>query len=74
MWSRLSCCPYDDAGRGQEAAAFVICDGELSRQELRRHLKQQLMQQEMPKRILFLKEIPLNSRGKTDKKRLLALL
>ena len=66
--------PYDDAGRGQEAAAFVICDGEISRQELRQHLKQQLMQQEMPKRILFLKEIPLNSRGKTDKKRLLALL
>ena len=66
--------PYDDAGRGQEAAAFVICDGEISRQELRQHLKQPLMQQEMPKRILFLKEIPLNSRGKTDKKRLLALL
>ena len=66
--------PYDDAGRGQEAAAFVICDGEISRQELRQHLKQQLMQQEMPKRILFLKEIPLNSRGKTNKKRLLALL
>ncbi len=66
--------PCDDAGRGQEAAAFVICDGEISRQELRQHLKQHLMQQEMPKRILFLKEIPLNSRGKTDKKRLLALL
>lgn len=66
--------PYEDAGRGQEAAAFVICDGEISRQELRQRLKQQLMQQEMPKRILFLKEIPLNSRGKTDKKRLLALL
>ena len=66
--------PCDDAGRGQEAAAFVICDGEISRQELRQHLKQLLMQQEMPKRIIFLKEIPLNSRGKTDKKRLLALL
>ena len=66
--------PYEDAGRGQEAAAFVICDGEISRQELRQQLKQQLMQQEMPKRIFFLKEIPLNSRGKTDKKRLLALL
>ena len=66
--------PYEDAGRGQEAAAFVIFDGEISRQELRQHLKQHLMQQEMPKRILFLKEIPLNSRGKTDKKRLLALL
>ncbi len=66
--------PYDDVGRGQEAAAFVIFDGEISRQGLRQQLKQQLMQQEMPKRILFLKEIPLNSRGKTDKKRLLALL
>lgn len=67
--------PYDDAGRGQEAAAFIICEKEnLTKQELRLRLRDTLMQQEMPKRILFLKEIPLNSRGKTDKKALLALL
>ena len=47
--------PYDDAGRGQEAAAFVVCENEnRTKQDLR--------------------IIPLNSRGKTDKKALLALL
>ena len=66
--------PYDDVGRGQEAAAFLVCEKEVSRQELRQRLKKLLMQQEMPKTILFLKEIPLNSRGKTDKAVLLNLL
>jgi long-chain acyl-CoA synthetase len=66
--------PYEDAGRGQEAAAFLVCDKKVSRQELRQRLRKLLMQQEMPKTILFLKEIPLNSRGKTDKAALLKLL
>jgi long-chain acyl-CoA synthetase len=66
--------PYEDEGRGQEAAAFLVCETEFSRQELRQRLRQLLMQQEMPKTILFLKEIPLNSRGKTDKKTLQAML
>ena len=66
--------PYEDEGRGQKAAAFLVCETEFSRQELRQRLRQLLMQQEMPKTILFLKEIPLNSRGKTDKKTLQAML
>ena len=66
--------PYEDEGRGQEAAAFLVCETKFSRQELRQRLRQLLMQQEMPKTILFLKEIPLNSRGKTDKKTLQAML
>ena len=66
--------PYGDAGRGQEAAAFLVCDKKVSRQEMRQRLRKLLMQQEMPKTILFLKEIPLNSRGKTDKAALLHLL
>ena len=66
--------PYEDEGRGQEAAAFLVCETEISRQELRLQLRQLLMQQEMPKTILFLKELPLNSRGKTDKKTLQAKL
>lgn len=66
--------PYEDAGRGQEAAAFVVCEREITRQELRQHVKRLLMQQEMPKKIIFLKEIPMNSRGKTDKKALQTLL
>ena len=66
--------PYGDAGRGQEAAAFLACDKKVSRREMRQRLRKLLMQQEMPKTILFLKEIPLNSRGKTDKAALLHLL
>ena len=65
---------YEDEGRGQESAAFLVCDTEISRQELRQRLRQLLMQQEMPKTILFLNELPLNSRGKTDKKTLQAML
>ena len=67
--------PYDDAGRGQEAAAFVVCENEnRTKQDLRLRLRDTLMQQEMPKKIILVKIIPLNSRGKTDKKALLALL
>ncbi|MBQ2220230.1 MAG: long-chain fatty acid--CoA ligase, partial [Acidaminococcaceae bacterium] len=67
--------PYDDAGRGQEAAAFVVCENEnQTKQNLRLRLRDTLMQQEMPKKIILVKIIPLNSRGKTDKKALLALL
>lgn len=66
--------PYKDEDRGQEAAAFLICEKKISRQELRQRLKNLLMQQEMPKTILCLEEIPLNSRGKTDKKALLHML
>ena len=60
--------PYEDEGRGQEAAAFLVCEEKVFLQELRQRLRKVLMQQEMPKKILLLKEIPLNSRGKPDKK------
>ena len=66
--------PYGDAGRGQEAAAFLACDKTVSRQELRQRLRKLLMPQEMPKKIIFLPRIPLNSRGKTNKAALLNLL
>ncbi|MBR2182115.1 MAG: AMP-binding protein [Acidaminococcaceae bacterium] len=67
--------PYDDAGRGQEAAAFVVCENaNVTKQELRQQLRNALMQQEMPKKIITVEKIPLNSRGKTDKKLLLAML
>jgi len=59
--------PYNDSGRGQEAAAFVVCETNVSRRELRQYMKTVLMQQEMPKKIIIVDEIPLNSRGKTDK-------
>ena len=67
--------PYDDEGRGQEAVAFVVCDNEnRTKHEVRLRLRDTLMQQEMPKKIIPVQEIPLNSRGKADKKSLLAML
>lgn len=67
--------PYDDEGRGQEVVAFVVCDNEnRTKHEVRLRLRDTLMQQEMPKKIIPVQEIPLNSRGKADKKSLLAML
>lgn len=59
--------PYADAGRGQEAAAFAVCEPGVTVQELRRGLKRDLMQIELPKKIILLAEMPLNSCGKPDK-------
>ena len=66
--------PYEDVGRGQEAAAFLVCDKNVSRLELRQRLRKSLMQQEMPKKIIVLPGIPLNSRGKTNRDALLKML
>ena len=53
----------------------MVCENEnRTKQDLRLRLRDTLMQQEMPKKIILVKIIPLNSRGKTDKKALLALL
>ena len=66
--------PYEDVGRGQESAAFLVCEKEVSVLDLRQRLRKILMQQEMPKKIIVLPGIPLNSRGKTDRDALLNLL
>jgi long-chain acyl-CoA synthetase len=66
--------PYEDTGRGQEAAAFLVCEKEVSVLDLRRRLRKILMPQEMPKKIIVLSGIPLNSRGKTNRDALLKML
>ena len=66
--------PYEDAGRGQEAAAFLVCEKEVSVLDLRQRLRKILMPQEMPKKIIVLSGIPLNSRGKTNRDALLKML
>lgn len=66
--------PYEDAERGQEAAAFLVCEKEVSVLALRQRLRKILMPQERPKIIILLPGIPLNSRGKTNRDALLKML
>ena len=72
--------PYDDQGRGQEAAAFLVVEKDpavqarFTKQSVRKALQKTLMRQEIPKKIRFIDAIPLNSRGKTDKAALLRQL
>ena len=72
--------PYDDLGRGLEAAAFIVVEKDpavqarFTKQSGRKALQKTLMRQEIPKKIRFVDAIPLNSRGKTDKAALLRQL
>lgn len=70
--------PYEDGGRGQEAAAFIVVEPaareRLTKATVRKALGSTLMRQELPKKIRFVPSLPLNSRGKVDKGALLRLL
>lgn len=66
--------PYEDERKGQELAAFVVGERNLTAGALRQNLKSVLMPQELPKKFFFLPMIPLNSCGKTDKNALLKQL
>lgn len=70
--------PYEDSGRGQEAAAFVVIEAaardRVTRASIRKALGGSLMRQEWPKKICFVPSLPLNSRGKIDQGALLCLL
>lgn len=62
--------PFADEARGEELAAFLVREETADEAEIRRALPKILKPVEMPRRIVFLEEIPLNDRGKPDKKRL----
>ncbi|MBR1552572.1 MAG: AMP-binding protein [Schwartzia sp.] len=62
--------PYADEARGEELAAFLVREPDANEAEIRRALPKALKPVEMPKQTVFLEEIPLNDRGKPDKKRL----
>lgn len=66
--------PYEDEGRGQEAAAFLVLDGPCGKKEVRDAVKPFLMAAELPKRIVFVENLPLNSRGKVDAEKLRKIL
>lgn len=61
-------------GRKKLAAVVVARQGvDLSQREIRRHLASELPPWMVPSRIVFTDSIPLGDRGKTDRRRLLAL-
>lgn len=62
--------PVADEARGEELAAFLVREQNADETEIRRTLPKALKPVEMPERVVFLEEIPLNDRGKPDKKRL----
>ncbi len=63
--------PVADETRGEELAAFLVREQNADETEIRRTLPKVLKPVEMPERVVFLEEIPLNDRGKPNRKRLL---
>ena len=65
---------YQDDKRGQEVAAFLVADANVKKDAIRSMIKETLMAVEIPKKFIFVNEIPLNDSGKVDRKKLKALL
>ncbi len=62
--------PMEDEGRGQDLAAFLVRENGVGESDIRRALPKVLKPVEIPGRVLFVPGIPLNDRGKTDKRKL----
>lgn len=59
--------PVRDALRGDAAAAFLVAEEGYDEQQVRRAVRHALKPVEVPDRIVFLPQIPLNDRGKVDR-------
>ncbi|AQS10722.1 putative acyl--CoA ligase YhfT [Clostridium saccharobutylicum] len=59
--------PYADDKKGNEMAAFVVADKQVTRDYIIDNLKSKIMNIEIPKKIIFVKNIPRNCSGKIDK-------
>jgi long-chain acyl-CoA synthetase len=65
---------YQDNKRGNEVAAFLVADSKVKKGYIRSMIKETLMAVEIPKKFVFLNEIPLNTSGKIDRQKLKTLL
>ena len=68
----------DDEKYGQRLAAYVVRetgsgDGELTEDDLRQHVKQQLAGYKVPRDVMFLERLPRNDSGKVMKRELPAM-
>ena len=59
---------YEDENKGKEIIAYIVLNDEISKAEIKSKLNERLMNSEIPKKIIFLDEIPLNDSGKVNKK------
>jgi acyl-CoA synthetase (AMP-forming)/AMP-acid ligase II len=60
----------EDDEFGERLKAFVVKDGEVSEDELKSHIKENLAKYKVPREIEFLDELPRKPQGKVDKKKL----
>jgi fatty-acyl-CoA synthase len=60
----------DDDEWGERLKAFVVKDGEVSEDDLKSHIKDNLAKYKVPREIEFLDELPRKPQGKVDKKKL----
>lgn len=59
--------PYADNKKGNEIAAFVVADKQVTRDYIIDNLKSKIMNIEIPKKIIFVENIPRNCSGKINK-------
>jgi acyl-CoA synthetase (AMP-forming)/AMP-acid ligase II len=60
----------DDDEYGERLKAFVVKDGEVSEDDLKSHIKDNLANYKVPREIEFVDELPRKPQGKVDKKKL----
>jgi long-chain acyl-CoA synthetase len=60
-----------DASRGESLLACVVLKGEITRERVMLHLRERVASYKLPRRLLFLPELPRNARGKLDRLRVL---
>ncbi|MGB0102039.1 MAG: AMP-binding protein [Nocardioides sp.] len=60
----------DDPDYGTRLRAFVVADGQVSEDELKAHVKDNLARYKVPREIVFLDELPRNATGKVLKREL----
>jgi fatty-acyl-CoA synthase len=58
----------DDDDYGKRLRAFVVKDGEVDEETLKKHVKDNLARYKVPREIVFLDELPRNATGKVLKK------
>ena len=60
-----------DAARGEALVACLVSRKALSRETVMSHLRHELAEHKLPRRLIFLEQIPRNPRGKVDRRALL---
>src|SRR4051795_2091544 len=60
----------DDEEFGERLKAFVVKDGEVSEDDLKSHVKENLAKYKVPREVEFVDELPRKPQGKVDKQKL----